>query len=217
MKARLTNALLSAVVATLTFLPQVAQAQQEQPQQRREGRFALGIGWARFVPTLPIAAADGQPSAYKLDDAGASVVALDYWYTSWLGTRLSYHWLRTDLAEPEGPSFARIYSGYLGALLSPGQVIRGVRPYVTLGAGLRRYDVSAIAMIGTEAREIAPRQNRLAAYAGGGVAVRTPWVWIVPEAGVFANSFRHEAICQTCTNERDRQLDIMLSLQVQFR
>jgi len=200
-----------AIAVVLATMPQHAEA------QRGEGRIALGFGWSRFTPTRPIASAEATAPQYKLDAASASVVDLDYWYKRWIGTRLSYQWLSTDLAEPEGPSFARIYAIYLGALLSPGQVVRGVQPFVSIGGGFRRYDVSALATVGGQTREIAPRQNRPAAYAGAGVAVRTPWIWLVPEAGVYANSFKHDATCQTCSNERDSQLDIVLSIKAQFR
>ncbi|MGH7471008.1 MAG: hypothetical protein ACRENP_23920 [Longimicrobiales bacterium] len=177
---------------------------------------ALGFGLGRFVPLNALATADGEAVEYKLKGAGASFIAIDYWYTRWLGTRLAYQWVRPEMAEPEGPSYARLYSGQLAALIAPVQIGRRAKPFLIAGAGLRRYDVNALVTSGDIVWDIAPRQNRVAGYGGAGVIVRAGSTQILPEVGAFTNSFRHQFPCQNCSDQRDGQLDLLLTLQIQI-
>jgi hypothetical protein len=176
---------------------------------------ALGFGLGRFVPLNALATVEGEEVEYRLKGAGASFVAFDYWYTRWLGTRLAYHWVRPEMAEPEGPSYVRLYGGHLAALLAPLQIAGRVRPFLIAGAGLRRYNVNALISNGGNVWDIAPSQNRVAGYGGAGVMVRAGGLQVVPEVGAFGNSFRHQFSCQSCT-DRNGQLDLLVTLQVQL-
>jgi hypothetical protein len=192
------------------------------PAQQSRNRLALGIGVGRFVPLQPLATADGRTLEYKLDDAGATVASLDFWLTRSLATRLSYQWLTTDLAEPDQPSFARIRSGYAGLVLAPVQVGPSARPYAVLGGGFRYYDVNTLvvdsAVVGPAgAWDIAPKQTRVTGYGGLGSNLRIGRVELVPEAGVFFNPFRHHYPCNGCSDQRDTQLDLLLSIRLQLR
>ncbi len=210
---RLLSLLLAAAV---TFVPATGLAQQQR------NRLAIGIGIGRLVPLQPVATAAGHTVQYKLDDASATVLSLDYWFKPWLATRVSYQWLTTDLAEPDQPSFARIRSGYLGLVLAPVQIGLRARPYAVLGAGLRRYDVNSILIDSTvagpnSAWDIAPTQNRVAGYGGVGSNLRIGRAELVPEAGIFFNQFRHNFPCNGCSGQRDSQIDALLSIRFQLR
>jgi hypothetical protein len=178
---------------------------------------AIGVGLGRLLPVEPLATADGQDTEYRLAGAATSVFGLEFWPRDWYGARVSYQWLRTDLSEPDGPSFARLYSGYVGLLLAPVLIARITRPYLVVGAGLRRYDVNARVTTTGGNWDIAPTQNRVAGYGGVGVMVRLGGLYLVPEAAVFSNSFQHQFPCETCSNQRDSQLDMLLSVQLQLR
>ena len=204
------------IVLSALMLPESGAAQQPR------NRWALGIGIGRFIPLQPLATADGRPIDYKLDNAGLTVVALDYWLSNAIGTRVSYQWLTTDLAEPETPSFARIRSGYAGFVLAPVQVTRFTRPYAVLGAGFRYYDVNSFltdsTVIGNNTPwDIAPTQTRLSGFGGIGSTIRIGRAQLVPEAGVFFNQFRHNYPCNGCDDQRDSQMDLLLSLRFQLR
>ncbi|MGH7460521.1 MAG: outer membrane beta-barrel protein, partial [Longimicrobiales bacterium] len=132
----------------VVMLAAVAAAPLPLAAQRGDRGLSLGLGVGRIVPLQPLASTD-VPVDYELDDAGAAILAVDYWFTGWVGMRLSYQWVRTNMAEPDGPSSARIWSGYGALLLSPFAITRGVRPYFALGPGMRRYDVNAVVFDGT--------------------------------------------------------------------
>jgi hypothetical protein len=200
------------VMLALVFVPQLVSAQ----GRRNGGGMRIGIGVGRFVPLEPLATADGNPTEYRFADGGATILAVDYWFNRWIGTRLSHQWARPELEEPEGPSFVRLRSGYLAALLAPVQIGRTARPYLTMGGGYRRYDVNAPVSDGTDVWNIAGLQNRLAAFAGAGVTLRLGRFQIAPEAGTFINTFRHQFPCQGCSDQKNRQLDMLLSLQLVF-
>ena len=204
---RILSNCMAAAVLVAVLLPQSVQAQGQNPM-------VLGVGVGRFVPLKPLASPDA--GDFKLDGVGASVFAVDYWFSGWLGARASYAWLRTSLAEPNLPSSARMNAVYSALLVSPVSIVRGVRPYVALGGGVRRYDVNARLVTGTETWDIAPRQWRPAAFTGAGITLRRGRFQIAPEAGLLMNSFRNEAGCRGCV-ERDRQMDMLVTLQLQLR
>jgi hypothetical protein len=200
---------LSALLLVVLLLPAESAAQ-------RRNRLGLGLGLARFIPLQPLATDDTDPTEYELDAAGITSVNLDYWWKSWLATRLSYQWFNTDLAKPEGASFAKMRSGYAGVLLAPIQVGRQTRPYLTLGGGYRRYDVGAFITRGGAVWALAPRQTRLAGFVGVGSDVRIARVSLHPEAGVFFNEFRHRLECSGCS-AKNSQADLVIGLQLQLR
>jgi hypothetical protein len=198
----------------LALLPLLALTPISAFAQQRNG-FALGAGIGRFIPLRPLATAAGSSTEFKLDDASATSVSLDYWWRSWLGTRVAFQWVRTDLSEPEGSSLARLYALCGAVLLVP---IRFGRepPFIALGGGLRRYDVNAPVIQGNDSWDLAPRQNRPMAYAGAGAVIRLGQIRIRPEAGVFLNEFEHNFPCDGCPNQRNTQLDLQLSVQILF-
>ena len=193
----------------LSFGPARASA-----QRRRGINFGIGIG--RFITLRPLATASNSTTEYKLASAASTGINIDYWWTSWLGTRLAYQWVRSHMAEPEGPSFARLYTLYGAALLSPLPVQLRRPPFLVLGAGARRYDVSSPVIIGNDSHDLAPRQNRPTAYGGVGFGVSFRGLLLAPEAGVMMSEFKHDFPCLGCVNQKNTQADLILSFLIQF-
>lgn len=176
-----------------------------------QSRWVLGIGFGRQFPQRPVMSTEGSQPDHTLDDASAPVVGIDYWFTRMFGARLAYQWVRTDVGEPDIPSFARIYSLYSGLIFSPGTIAQRARPYLIAGGGARRYDVNAILPSSTGDFDIAPTQIKLAGYGGLGLGVRIAGLEVVPEAGYFVNSFEPNR------GTAPTQLDLVLSLKIQTR
>ena len=181
---------------------------------RRGSSLAVGVGIGRFMPQRPIATADGMPD-YTLKNAAATSVKLDYWWRSWVATRVGYEWVRTGVSKPNVPSFGRIYTVSGAVLLAPVQLPMRRSPYLALGGGVRRYNINSTLSNGGPAWDIAPNQNRPAAYGGVGAGLSLGGILIVPEAGVWTNTFKHEYRCNGCTDTSD-EMDVVLTLHLVF-
>jgi hypothetical protein len=209
-RVTVTSRITATLLLALVLGPQLLSAQ----SSGRGSNMRIIIGVGRFVPLEPLASAENDPTEYRLADSGVTILAIDYWASTWFGTRLSYQWTSPELEEPEGPSFVRMSSGYLAALFAPVQVGRVTRPYFALGAGLRRYDVNAPVLNGGQSWDLAGRQNRVAAFAGTGVTLRFDNFRVAPEVGAFLNTFRHQFPCEGCPGQKNQQLDMLFSLQL---
>ena len=183
--------------------------------QRRQQRLVIGFGLGRVIPLNPITPGE----EYKLNDAGATIITVDYWFVPAVAARLSYESTRGRLAVPEQDSFAKIWTSYLGVLLAPVSVGARPRPYLVLGGGVRHYDVNAAVEPpgGGPTWDISPTQYRLAGYAGAGGTVTIKRVSLVPEVGFFVNDLRHNFPCNGCSGQVSRQVDLQVSVNLQLR
>jgi hypothetical protein len=171
----------------------------------------IGIGLGRQLSQQPILDAQGTEPEYWLGDDAANSAQLEYWFTPSVAARLAYQWVRTDIEEPEIDSFVRIYTLFGSAIVAPLLIAKRVRPYITVGAGLRRYDVNATIGTPGDTYDIAPLQYRPAGYGAFGTIVRIRRIEFVPEAGVFVNTF------EPTRGTAPTQTDVILSLKFQAR
>jgi hypothetical protein len=175
-------------------------------------RFVIGIGLGRQLPQQPILDAQGTEPEYRLADEGANSVQLEYWFNPSFAARLAYQWVRTDIEEPEIDfDFVRIYTLYGSAVIAPVLIARRVRPYITIGGGVRRYDVNATLGAPGDTYDLAPVQYRPAGYGAIGTIVRVRRLELVPEAGLFVNTFEPER------GTAPTQMDVILSVKIQAR